>query len=157
MGANGRFSITFWFTHNYCSDEAMTGSWETLYSSKLFWCSEEDVGCNPQEVWIGLKCHANSTITNMNNTVLRVIARDDDNKMAQFDIAVGGDDSLDRSGGLITKSWVHFALVVDNTQIGAFIDGEVVTRYGFLRSPTGGPAGEDNLAWHDRGDTNIER
>ena len=56
--------------------------------------------------------------------------RDDDNNMAQFDVAVGGDDTLDRSGGLITKSWVHFALVVDSAQVGAYIDGEPVTRYG---------------------------
>ena len=57
-------------------------------------------------------------------------SNDDDNNFAQFDIAVGGDDTPDRAGGLITKSWVHFALVVDSAQVGAYIDGEPVTRYG---------------------------
>ena len=42
----------------------------------------------------------------------------------------GGDDTPDRAGGLITKSWVHFALVLDKSQVGAYIDGEPVTRYG---------------------------
>jgi len=155
-GEDARFSISFWFTHNYCTNEETMGNWETLFSTKIIWCSEEDVGCNPAEVWIGLTCHANSTITGSNNTVLRTIMRDDGGKSAQFDVAVGGDDTPDRAGGLITKSWVHFALVLDKSQVGAYIDGAPVTRYGFIRSPTGGTAGEDNLAWHNRGDTNIE-
>ena len=129
-GEDARFSVSFWFTHNYCTNEETMGNWETLFSTKIVWCSTDNDSCAPQEVWVGLTCHANSTITDSNSTVLRTIMRDDDNNMAQFDVAVGGDDTLDRSGGLITKSWVHFALVVDSAQVGAYIDGEPVTRYG---------------------------
>ena len=37
--------------------------------------------------------------------------------MVQTDLAVGTEDTPDRSGGLVTKSWVHYALVVDGDTV----------------------------------------
>ena len=121
------------------------------------WCDEAHAdGCEPQEVWIGLRCHADTPLVGGNGTVLRLIMRDDLGQMVQTDLAVGTEDTPDRSGGLVTKSWVHYALVVDGDtvptsqtivlvrarpmlmapswpQVGQFIDGTPVREYGFGR------------------------
>ena len=114
----GRFTISFWFTHNYCTDEAVTGSWETLFTVAGQFCDEAHAdGCEPQEIWIGLRCHADTPLVGVNGTVLRLIMRDDLGQMVQTDLAVGREDTPDRSGGLVTKSWVHYALVVDGDTV----------------------------------------
>jgi hypothetical protein len=147
------FTVSFWFTHNYCSDVTNTGTWETLFSTAGQHCDAAHAdGCEPQEIWIGLKCNENTTLSGVNGTVIRLIMRDDDDQLVQTDLAVGQEDSADVSGGSITRSWVHYALVVDKTTVAQYVDGVPARRYG-LRW---GMADSRNLAWHNVSDTSVE-
>lgn len=148
------FTVSFWFTHNYCSDIANTGTWETLFSTAGQHCDASHAdGCEPQEIWIGLKCNENTTLSGVNGTVLRIILRDDNDQLVQTDLPLNQEHSNDASGGFVTRSWVHYALTVDKTTVAQYIDGVPARRYGISSwSQTA-----QNLAWHNRSDTGIER
>jgi hypothetical protein len=150
-----RFTISFWFTHNYCSDVTNLGTWETLFSTAGQHCDDaHSEGCEPQDIWIGLKCNENTELSGANGTVMRLIMHDNDGQLVQTDLAVNQEDSLDAPGGVITGAWVHYALVVDQTSVAQYIDGVAARKYGIrwgMSEENGG-----NLAWHNVSDTGTE-
>lgn len=153
FAVDARFTITFWFTRNYCTDTEVTGNWEALFSTSGQFCDASHAdGCEPQEIGIYLRCQADTGLSGANSTVLRLLMRDDDGQMVQTDLLLGGEDSADRAGGLLVGSWAHYALVVDATSVSQFIDGTPVRRYGFSRWAASGI----NLAWHNMTDTSVE-
>jgi hypothetical protein len=160
---SGRFTISFWFSHQYCTNEEATSPWEALFSTSGEHCDAAHAdGCEPQEIGIYLRCHASTALmmpallrgSGESGTVLRLIMRDDANQLVQTDLLLGGDDTPDLTDGLITRSWVHYALVVDKTTVGQFVDGTPVQEYGFARFA--GAMSLQNLAWHNASDTGIE-
>lgn len=151
---SAHFSISFWFSRIYCTDEASTSPWQALFSTAGEHCDAAHAdGCEPQEIGIFIRCNANTALSGVNGTVLRLILHDDAGQLVQTDLLLGEDDTADSQNGLLTQSWVHYALVVDGDTVGQFLDGSPVTTYGFGRFGNG----VNNLAWHNASDTGIEQ
>jgi hypothetical protein len=124
------FTVSFWFTHNHCENTNATGNWEPLYHHS----TEECEDCPKAGVDVFMTCGMPSMVRGemVQGTFIKVWVQDDDGKMVNIDIPFGEETegSIDESGGTVTEAWVHFALVVDEDTVAAYIDGTAVTRYG---------------------------
>jgi hypothetical protein len=145
---DGTFTISFWFTRGYCEHTDTTGSFEPI-----FWDAAQDWRCDKEahpstcfnsKVIIGLNCATqgswgeDSTLGAGTQTIHTVIEDEDGNSLS-FDVPL--EDAA--AGGLMTDTWIHFALTVSGDKVTPYIDGAVETNVGFVGwwdRPT-------NLAW----------
>lgn len=146
QASDGRFSLSFWFTHNHCENINATGQWEPLYHHG----GEECDGCPIQQIGVFISCNSTlmmergggytEAVQGVNSLSIWMI--DDDMQMVEVSIPFSMDDSRDATGqedhlgatdGSVLSHWIHFGMSVNGDEMTVYIDGSPVREFGKIR------------------------